>query len=691
MFECGKMDTFAGSEPRLFISFHLENETNGQPAQKAEEIMDTSSPNLARKERGDSTSSDEIEVIEITLSSPECPDVELTRPPIVPVKLEPEITESQLVAEIRRRSGFTSNSSTGSDESCGAYLTRKLGELEKAAQPEVSNETTSEVKQSESEPIILRPGCSPTAGVTVELPRKQAHSGLTQTLSLAKFIGTTGSLGDKCNEPAESVDSYEFTFAPAPEHKSVRGEEECRSNDLTSSGQIRHFMTEAQSDSRTEVPMLSDHDSTRYARSTLAEALAPPKVQNIPYDSGESDYESTVRVPIATNREAPISISSRETIRKCFSETNPISLPQGHPTVAFNQEQMCQILKVVADETAKSTFGMMNSLIEKARQLNLNQSPYVSNSVHRPKSVQSTCTDSETDRYTLRHRTPTKQSDFWDTDYSCELTPSRTSEVNIPSPPVPGCSREDPRSPALGQSIDSPGAQTLAELKREAAMSKNKGKSNSKRPNSSKTKKAKKSVWRSSKVMREEMFEGMGWARTFVSGPMDPKWNPYKFYCQICKGNVSIYGRGAKEILRHHATERHLRRDQRWRYEHLSVEDPVTKTFRHYVRDKNGKLLTPYELELEYPKFKDAALVDMVTGAKLTPQMVPQFLTGRPMQSRNKNSHQQCVNDDTLDTTIPAQIPLLSPCRNLRLHHYRTNLLNSLSDDSYGYYSSLLT
>ena len=48
---------------------------------------------------------------------------------------------------------------------------------------------------------------------------------------------------------------------------------------------------------------------------------------------------------------------------------------------------------------------------------------------------------------------------------------------------------------------------------------------------------------------------------------------------------------------------------------------------------------------------------DMVTGANLTPQMLPEFLTGRPMQSRNKTPHQQCVNDDTLDTTIPAQIP----------------------------------
>ena len=48
---------------------------------------------------------------------------------------------------------------------------------------------------------------------------------------------------------------------------------------------------------------------------------------------------------------------------------------------------------------------------------------------------------------------------------------------------------------------------------------------------------------------------------------------------------------------------------------------------------------------------------DMVTGANLTPQMVPEFLTERPMHSQNKTPHQQCVTDDTRDTTIPAQIP----------------------------------
>ena len=115
--------------------------------------------------------------------------------------------------------------------------------------------------------------------------------------------------------------------------------------------------------------------------------------------------------------------------------------------------------------------------------------------------------------------------------------------------------------------------------------------------------------------MKEACFKGMEWTKTFVSGPIDPRWNPYKFYCQICKGNISIYGRGAHEILRHHATERHLRKDQRWRYEHLATEDPVTKMVKHYVRGKDGKLLTPYELKLELPKFIDVPLVDI--GEKL--------------------------------------------------------------------------
>ena len=108
----------------------------------------------------------------------------------------------------------------------------------------------------------------------------------------------------------------------------------------------------------------------------------------------------------------------------------------------------------------------------------------------------------------------------------------------------------------------------------------------------------------------------MEWTKTFVSGPVDPHWNPYKVFCQISKGNLSIYGRGAREILRHHVTERNLRKDERWRYEHLSTEDPITKQEKHHVRGKDGRLLTPYELQLELPKFLEMELGD--SGEKLS-------------------------------------------------------------------------
>ena len=47
---------------------------------------------------------------------------------------------------------------------------------------------------------------------------------------------------------------------------------------------------------------------------------------------------------------------------------------------------------------------------------------------------------------------------------------------------------------------------------------------------------------------------------------------------------------------------------------------------------------------------------DIVTGANLTSQKVPEFLTGRLMQSQNKSTHQQRIDDDTLDTALPAQL-----------------------------------
>ena len=283
------------------------------------------------------------------------------------------------------------------------------------------------------------------------------------------------------------------------EHRSLRAETE------SSVDKQNLDLHATKSGSEAELPMQSDQDSSRYARSTLAQALAPPKIRLINYSSDESDLESSARAPREAPRRAQFSISSREVTRKCFDETNPIRLPQCHPTIAFNQEQMCQILKVVAYETARSSFDIMNDLIGKASQLNLGQARTRTEKMHRPRSVQSTCTDSATDLRTYRDGTPSGRSDLWDTDCFMEQTPSRASVVNIPSPPVPGCSQGDLRSPISTTAVNNPGAQTLAELKREASLSKNK--KSSKRPKKAKSKTSKKAVWRSNIVMREELFE----------------------------------------------------------------------------------------------------------------------------------------------------------------------------------------
>ena len=111
--------------------------------------------------------------------------------------------------------------------------------------------------------------------------------------------------------------------------------------------------------------------------------------------------------------------------------------------------------------------------------------------------------------------------------------------------------------------------------------------------------------------MREEFFSKTGWTRSFISGPADPVHNPLMVWCHICKKNFSIKSKAPYEILRHHRTQRHLRRDQRWRYEHLRSTDPITGKVQHRVRGANGRILTKMELAKELPHFINEELVDI--------------------------------------------------------------------------------
>ena len=103
--------------------------------------------------------------------------------------------------------------------------------------------------------------------------------------------------------------------------------------------------------------------------------------------------------------------------------------------------------------------------------------------------------------------------------------------------------------------------------------------------------------------MQEKFFRKRGWTRSFISGPADSVHNPLIVWCHVCKRNFLIKTKGTLEILRHHRTEKHLRRDQRWRYEHLKTVDPITEKIQHRVRGRDGKFLNKLKLADELPKF----------------------------------------------------------------------------------------
>ena len=80
----------------------------------------------------------------------------------------------------------------------------------------------------------------------------------------------------------------------------------------------------------------------------------------------------SIERPRATaGKAATISASSRATNKQHFSVTKPFSLPQGDPTVAFNEKQTNCVLKIVADEAVRASHQAMEELISKTSQLRL--------------------------------------------------------------------------------------------------------------------------------------------------------------------------------------------------------------------------------------------------------------------------------------------------------------------------------
>ena len=117
--------------------------------------------------------------------------------------------------------------------------------------------------------------------------------------------------------------------------------------------------------SSSEIGHLTDNESDRYVVSTLAEALNPPAQYSLLVASDQSSDVATVKTPEEPNVR-PLGGSSRALIKVYFGNNEPERLPPGHLVIAFTEGQLGSVLRVVADETARASYDMLENLVYRA-------------------------------------------------------------------------------------------------------------------------------------------------------------------------------------------------------------------------------------------------------------------------------------------------------------------------------------
>ena len=282
-------------------------------------------------------------------------------------------------------------SSKTDTESCEAYISRTV-ELLASVEPITTlpnEETTVGVKTSISDPVAITPG------VNELIAEGQEADDVPKVVFLDKpdSIDEEPECTDKSQNNAEFTENAPATMpvsAPVEQLNSAIEEVQETATAITQEGDqgLMDYRSQTEDDSCFGM----ETDTGSVARSTLADALycqKPPT--NISCPPGSSNESSTTQQPEVTGP-APLTSSSRLMIKKCFEETNPTYLSPGHPTVVFNQDQISSILRIVADESARASFEMLNSVVQRASRLNLRGSPVATSKGRRRTDI-----DPETD------------------------------------------------------------------------------------------------------------------------------------------------------------------------------------------------------------------------------------------------------------------------------------------------------
>ena len=367
---------------------------------------------------------------------------------------------------------------------------------------------------------------------------------------------------------------------------------------------------------------------TPQAKSTPTLIKVPrPRTDSTSCDESNEDLPGT-----SQGREHPprqLSASGRTLLRKHFASKDPIVLPRSKPVIALTEGQIHTVLKTMSDETILSSFQLMKSLLLQATSGNVlskercrHMSSFTASGKQEPSSseYETTDIDSPNEGYTsgaINTDNEPGSLSFCIDDKEAGPSANMVPEVlNTDKEAL----LEVPLSPGSGYSLGY-----------YAPLSSLRATSTSKSASKGPPRKRRRLAGRPGKVMKEAYFKGIRWTKIFLTGPLDPAHNHYKFYCRICKSNVSIYSKGAREIIRHYQSESHLRKDQLWRFTYLKKVNEITKVVTHQVRGRNGLLLTPLEMEKEKP-FLRKCLVGRHRGR------VP-LLRGIPCSSRRETNH----------------------------------------------------
>ena len=385
-----------------------------------------------------------------------------------------------------------------------------------------------------------------------------------------------------------------------------------------------------------------DHSDTTQAFDTTSQSEIPLLYASVPFGTGsasETQEDSGSEIhdpgPPGTSRFNPqpqeevlrdLSGRSRATLKQYFEAEDPYTFPVGQRVVAFTEPQVYHLLRVLTDEAINMTCTTMERMVIGA----VKGTPVTA--------------PSRTEKFRTRARAPSpgsnrqagSSSDELSVDLGSQPSPqldlstlqdvsglsyledsdssmerllidrvyNKTAPENLSTASQPGLPHNTTEGETELQEKSSLDC-TLSELRGQSPTQKSRQAVVSARKSKSKR------MPRRGVPMREEFFSKIAWTRSFISGPADPLHNPYMVWCHMCKKNISIKTKGTVEILRHHRTEKHLRRDQRWRFEHLKTVDDVSGKVQHRVRGRDGKILNKSDLAQELPRFIHTELVDV--------------------------------------------------------------------------------